>query len=343
MNKLIEVKFGSHLYGTQTPKSDLDLKILYLPSARQICLGLKPEDRVFRVGREKDHGERNTSEDTDVEVFSLDRFLEDLMAGQTWALDMLFAPARSYTYMSDQGMFLMNEIMHFKDRLLTKNINAFVGYAKKQAAKYGIKGTRFDAIKRTVEVLRSLPTWDRLSEHRGILNTLIEHSNTLLTAEQTLLIEIIMVDGPTPSSPPLEHLHVCGRKMSLTQTVGKALECYSKIEAEYGDRARKASVAGGIDWKALSHAVRVNTEALELLQTGVVTFPRPDRELLLRIKTNAENPTLSYDNVADMIEQGLVALTEAAKVSSLRETADRKWAEDLIVREYGRVVTKETA
>lgn len=330
MNRLVEIRFGSSLYGTATPKSDVDLKVLYLPSAREICLG--KWDKVFRVGPDKASGQRNLPGDVDVEVFSFDRFLADLMDGQTWALDVLFAPAESYTYCSPQGAFLMNEVMHFKDRLLTKNINAFVGYAKKQAAKYGIKGTRFDAIKRIVAFLQERDAWTRLSAHRDCLDELIVASNTLLTAEQTPLVEIIPVEQV--SGEFLDHLHVCGRKIALTQTVGKALECYSKIEAEYGARARKASLAGGIDWKALSHAVRVNTEALELLETGIVTFPRPDRDLLVRIKTNEENPTLTYDEVADMIEQGLVALHRVSKTSSLRDKPDTAWAEDLIYRTY---------
>lgn len=38
MNKILEMKFGSHLYGTNTPNSDLDYKAIYLPTAREIIL-----------------------------------------------------------------------------------------------------------------------------------------------------------------------------------------------------------------------------------------------------------------------------------------------------------------
>jgi predicted nucleotidyltransferase len=38
MNKILEIKFGSALYGTSTPNSDLDLKGIYLPTAKEICL-----------------------------------------------------------------------------------------------------------------------------------------------------------------------------------------------------------------------------------------------------------------------------------------------------------------
>jgi predicted nucleotidyltransferase len=38
MDLIVEMRFGSHLYGTDTPESDLDLKGVYLPEARDILL-----------------------------------------------------------------------------------------------------------------------------------------------------------------------------------------------------------------------------------------------------------------------------------------------------------------
>ena len=36
MQVIMKTRFGSHLYGTETPSSDLDLKSIYLPSVRDI-------------------------------------------------------------------------------------------------------------------------------------------------------------------------------------------------------------------------------------------------------------------------------------------------------------------
>jgi hypothetical protein len=43
-----------------------------------------------------------------------------------------------------------------------------------------------------------------------------------------------------------------------------------------------AETQEGVDWKALSHAVRVGTQALELLKTGHVTFPLPNAAHVVR-------------------------------------------------------------
>jgi predicted nucleotidyltransferase len=38
MRLIVEMRFGSHLYGTATPLSDLDYKGVYLPDGRDILL-----------------------------------------------------------------------------------------------------------------------------------------------------------------------------------------------------------------------------------------------------------------------------------------------------------------
>src|ERR1051326_7146851 len=98
-----------------------------------------------------------------------------------------------------------------------------------------------------------------------------------------------------------------------------------------------AHLSGGKDWKALSHSVRVNSEAYELLTTGNITFPRPDRELLLKIKTEQ----MEYDQVAELIEIGLAKLYEAQDNSILREESDKEWADDFIYNIYSGIVVGE--
>lgn len=340
MNKILELKFGSHLYGTDTEESDMDFKAIYLPSAREIVLGNYEE--VMNKSRKKKPCERNTKDDVDVEIFSLDRFLEELMDGQTWALDVLFAPESFYTDESTaQGIELMRLIRANKDRLLTRNINAFVGYARKQAAKYGIKGTRMDALKRTLAVLSPLPAWDRLSAHEDKINALVKECQDLLSLEKSPLVEIAMIPGPDKVTT-MPHLHVCGRKISFTSTVKHAKECYQPILNEYGARAHKAHLEGGRDYKALSHAVRVNTEALEVLNTAHITFPRPDRELLLKVKTKPKTQQITDEEIEVLIETGLATLDEAHKNSSLREKPDYDWAHDLVYEIYSDIVCKST-
>ena len=331
MNKILEVKFGSHLYGTNNENSDLDFKAIYLPTARDIVLHTYEKTKV--ITRQKKDGERNTKDDIDIEIFSLDRFLDQLMEGQTWALDMLFA--FNSTYYTAEGMSIMGEIFKNKDRLLTKNINAFVGYARKQAAKYGIKGTRMDALKNTVALLETFNNYDKLEMHADAIYKLVAESKELVSLEKTPLIEVVEI--PAVGKPEMiPHLVVCNRKIGFTSTVKLAKDCFGKILSGYGDRAIKANLAGGKDWKAISHAVRVNSEALELLKTGHITFPRPDRELLLQIK----EARMDWDKVAELIEIGVAELHEEQAKSSMRAEPDYDWANDFVYKIYSEIVKK---
>ena len=67
--KIVQMKVGSHLYGTATPESDLDIKAVYIPSARDILL--QRVSPVVSESRIMSRGEKNTSADTDCEAFTL--------------------------------------------------------------------------------------------------------------------------------------------------------------------------------------------------------------------------------------------------------------------------------
>lgn len=333
MNKILEIKFGSHLYGTNTPTSDLDFKGIYLPTAKEIVLGKVKE--TIANNRPKAECERNNKDDVDTEYFSLDRYLSLLTEGQTVALDVLFAPIGNYTLLTDEGAYIMGEIYNNRYKLMTKNVNAFVGYARQQAAKYGIKGSRMDALQRVIEVLDVLyaSPYDKLAVHESIFANLIKECESLVSLEKTALVEFVMLKGPTGEIDQ-KHLHVNGRYIPMHATVRWAREIVGKMLEGYGNRAKKAHLAGGVDWKALSHAVRVNSEAIELLGGNLIQFPRPDRELLLQIKRG----DLPYEQVAEIIEQGLADLYAAQEKSTLRDTPDREWVDDFLYRIYSNIV-----
>lgn len=339
MNKIIEIKFGSHLYGTNTSDSDTDIKGIYLPTAREIVLGSYKQTIVTK--RNKGHCERNTKDDVDTEFFSLDRFLELLVEGQTVALDVLFSPEFQSTHIRSNGTnvrdFSLWPIFENREKLLTRNVNAFVGYARQQAAKYGIKGSRMDALKRTRSYLNVIDDKNKKLEYYDIhITNLIDDCNQLVSLEKTPLVEVVMLKGPK-GLIDAPHLKVNGRAIPLHATVKYASEVVDKMLEGYGQRAHKAHLAGGVDWKALSHAVRVNGEALELLGTGSITFPRPDRELLIKIKLGQ----LPYEQVAELIEQGLADLCKAHEVSTLREVADQEWVDNFVYETYSKVVKDE--
>jgi predicted nucleotidyltransferase len=306
VNKIVTIKFGSHLYGTSTPQSDVDLKSVYIPSADDILLQ-RVKDSVKVGGRVKAPGEKNVPNDIDEECYSLQRFLSLAAEGQTVCIDMLFAPEWAMTVPFTREW---RQIIANRARLLTKKSSSFVGYCRQQANKYGIKGSRVAAAKAALAVLADA-RGQRLAEIKAdIIAAQFQNSEHMSLEE---------IDG-------IEYWVVCGRKLALTSPISVAHKVVEKIVTEYGNRARQAESQQGIDWKALSHAVRVGTQAIELLSTGCVTFPLPNAAFVLAIKLGV----LPYQYVSAEIEELLGRVEVAAAASSLPSEPDYCWIDSFV-------------
>lgn len=314
---IVEMRFGSHLYGTDTPQSDIDLKAVYLPKAKDILLQrIKP---TITESKPKAPGEKNLPGDVDREIYSLNRYFELLVGGQTTALDMLFAPDSA---MSREPQPLWREIQANAHRLVSRRSAAFVRYCRQQADKYGIKGSRVAAVRQALKLLVGA------EEQRGTKARLgdVEAELVALTGLQ----HVAFADLSTPGGQVIRHLDVCGRKMSFTASIKNAREVVQRLLDEHGQRALQAERSEGIDWKALSHAVRVGREAVELYTTGRITFPLAYADHIRRVKFGE----IAYDAIAVEIEDLLIEVEKAAATSMLPEKPDEGFIDGLIAREY---------
>ena len=142
-------KFGSHLYGTDTPESDTDYKGVFMPTKEQLLLGKIPKSISFDSNPGHD---KNGAEDIDCELYSLHYFLELACKGEMVAIDMLHAPIDSLLEVT--GTWI--DIHEMRSEFYTTDMRAFVGYAKKQAAKYSLRGSRLNCLEQVVLKLRSL-------------------------------------------------------------------------------------------------------------------------------------------------------------------------------------------
>lgn len=319
LDLIVEMRCGSHLYGTATPSSDTDIKAVYLPGAADILL--QRARPTISAGPDKADGARNAAGDIDTEVFSLDRYLGLLAAGQTIALDMLFAP--------DDAMLrppgaIWREIQRNAHRLVTRQAGSFVGYARRQAAKFGVKGSRLAAARKALELLTAAEA--RLGGQARLAR--VEPELASLAADEE---HVSLVDLPTAAGGSIRHLDLGGRRAPFTASVKEARELAGHVVAGYGRRALEAERNEGVDWKALSHAVRVGREALELLTTGRIVFPLACAPYLLAVK-RGEVP---HAAVIAEVENLAAAVEAAAAASALPDEPDRAFIEGLLFRVYG--------
>lgn len=321
-NLIIEMEFGSHVYGTHLPTSDHDIKGIFIPQARDILLQSAPSaiNHTTRPDSEKS----NRPEDIDTEYFSLQRYLQLLLEGQTIALDMLFTPPAHYRMKPHP---VWEEIQREKKRFLHSGVSAFARYCQAQAMKYGRKGNRIAALKTVLEVLEKQKGEEILSEIAPELEKLAAMKNPLIN---------LVTLSETHRDTPGRYLEVCGKKVPFEASVKFGRKVYEKALNQFGARAKSAEENEGVDWKALSHAIRVAKEGVELLREGRVTFPRPEKDILLSVRQGK----MPYEKVIDTIEEAVADLTAAAKVSSLPAAPDRTFAEDLVIRVYKEIVAK---
>jgi hypothetical protein len=312
---LVTIKFGSHLYGTSTPESDLDYKSVFVPAARDIVL--QQVKATITNKRPKAKFEKNYAGEVDEESHSLQRFLELAAEGQTVALDVLFAPEWA---MIEPPSAEWHEIMANRHRLLTRKAASFVGYVRTQSNKYGIKGSRVASSRAALKLLADAMEKYGTTQKLELLGTDI--AEFIAAHEHTTVIPI---DNPSTGVTML-HWEVCGRKMPYSASLKNAHSIMKAMVDEYGKRALMAETQQGVDWKALSHAVRVGTQALELLETGHITFPLPNAEHVLAIKTGQ----LPYKEVADEIEDFLGKVEAAAERSTLPAEADQQWIDNFV-------------
>lgn len=325
MEPIIQIKYGSHLYGTSTPSSDLDIKGLYIPLAKDILL--QRVQPIISFKRPKAHGEKNTSEDVDYELYSPERFLSLLAEGQTMALDMLFAPTSA---MLMEPHPLWNEIKALAPKLLTKQAGSFVRYCKQQANKYGIKGSRVAAARIALEYLTEAE-----STHGSTAKLAVAaESLKALAADHEFLA---IGEDTEPNGNPVLYVEICGKKALFNASIKSARAIAQRLMDEYGERARAAERNEGIDWKALSHAVRVGHEAIEFLTTGHITFPRPEAAHLVDIKLGK----LPFQQVSEEIEQLLIEVEAATAISTLPDSFDKTVMDDFIEKLHRDSVLQE--
>lgn len=299
---------GSHLYQLNTPNSDLDFKGVYMPDLKSMYL-CEVEDTVDFSSNTSN--EKNTSDDTDYSVYSLQKFMELLSKGEMVTFDMLFAPEEAVTYYDHHGNMitssLAEQIHHpiyllrhkYKEMFVHRDMKAYLGYCRRQAAKYGLKGSRLSSLYEVKKCIENAILFeaDRLGVLSGLLPT-----NEFLKIEE-------------------DHYEVLGKKHQWSSNAKMFKE---RIDAEiekFGHRAKQAQQNEGIDWKAVSHAFRAGYQLLTMFQNGEMRVVLPDniREYILMVKNGKLDWT---SKVKPDLEKLIDSVERVAELSTFQDKPD---------------------
>lgn len=320
MKILIKAIAGSHLFGTNTPKSDMDYKGVFLPEPTDILLG-KFDQTIHQ--HTNNSGNKNTKDDIDIEFYSLDKFLKMLYQGQTVAWELLFTPDDLIL----EKHPLWDEIRVEAPNLVNKKVDAFIGYCKQQAHKYGIRGSRLNAVERSLEIFNQYK-WNQLLDEVSY-----DHIKELESLEH---IEWVYKEFMGKEK---KLLSICGKKFETNTMLKYVKDPLNLYYRQYGERSKLARQNEGVDWKALSHAVRVCMQAISLLKNGRIELPmnKDNVTLLKGIKAGE----LDFDVVSILIEEYQSDMLKAREESTLPAEPNLKLFQDIQTRIYEMVIKGE--
>ncbi|QJI10734.1 hypothetical protein GuL6_132 [Buttiauxella phage vB_ButM_GuL6] len=323
----METVFGSHLYGLNTPTSDKDYKGIFLPHPRDILLGKAPKTIDTSTG---DKNSKNTVDDVDRQLYSLPKFISLACDGDTVALDMLHA--------DDSKLIANSEIWQYiranRWRFYTTELTGLFGYVRKQAAKYGVKGSRLAALREVYDVLQRIADThtEWVGDASGRAAQLVEVRTKVGSVSSLFPTNEFcrFVTDTTMKSGCQEFYEVLGRKFQSTITVAEMKKSVYKLWDEYGERARQAEANNGIDWKALSHALRGGMQLVQIYKHGDIVYPLPESDLLKSVKAG----NVPFAEVQEKLEEVMGEVERLAAISAYPKEVDREFWNDFIEQVY---------
>ena len=271
--------FGSHLYGLNTPESDVDYKQIVLPPAR---------DLIFEKNKVV---ERHSSEE-DVTIMNLVSFINNLWKADTVSMDMIHTPAQ----FTIESSAIWEKIIEYRADAYSKNMSGVLGYIKTQTNKYGHKEERLSELSEFLSHILS-KSWTETSRVKDLLPYLLER--------KFKHIGYIMARHPG-AQPAIE---IVGKQIQCTWAMHELVNFLQANISTYGDRTNSAVLNRG-DWKSLSHSLRAVLQLKELLTTGTIMFPLTYASTIMPVKLGKIDAvyvrgmlTELYDEVTELLDK----------------------------------------
>lgn len=302
---------GSFLHGTSTPNSDMDLKGIFVPSLEAIIKETYPDIIQIKTNEEDI---KNSSDDIDIELFSIKTFLNLIGRGELNCIELMFSMDSEFEIFSTEASKIIKENRKF---LILNKTLSFVGFAMKQAATYSVKGARVAELEKALEFFEK--RGENLSKKEAKSKKLKEFFNEFKEfSKEMRFVEIEEREEGI-------YFVILNRLHNIENTIGHTIKLLSGTLNNYGARAQKAKNANGADYKAMAHAIRALDEAIELLTTKNINFPLERADFLKSIKLGGK----SVEEVSNEMEIKYSELEKASQTSDLLETLNESLKNNL--------------
>lgn len=306
-------KSGSHLFGTNTPKSDLDVKGLFLPSRQSLYLQNAPQQFSRNTNNSN---AKNSSDDVDVTVWSVQFWLKLLTKGDINAVSLLFSYTNPNAVLEGTDANFLERLKALDPKqLLSRNLSGMMGFAYNQAIKYTAKGKHLQAVQTAISIL--------IEASKGLISDVADVVVTQIADHSMARVQI--------GSKGIKQLVLLEKMFDFTATTVWALAPLHEVEARYGKRA-KLALEAGVDFKAFSHSLRVLEEIRLLHSFGRISYPHAGHFATLMM--DAKMGKLEYQILIEKLDQKLEEARASEISSVLPSELDPSYSESFLLSLY---------
>ena len=280
---LLVSHFGSGLYGTSTPDSDTDIRVVFLPTNREILLGevdftvdSNPESQKLGQG------------DVDITGYSLMRFLDMLGRFDMTAVEMLYASRDAHNYLSKDPVVdwilnsrtaLIGSHRSGAIRQVRANLGALLPDDDDYSRVFGDVVSKLGSLNAQTPLITHIDALDDLRSDPQ-MDFLVRGPDGDLTGDAAL--EVILEEERPKFTTYFFTLR--GRKIDMTLDTQHLLDICQSVLAQKSKAEAKRLGVDGSDTKKVYHAIRVLDQVIELAADDALTFPREIAPLLMQIR-----------------------------------------------------------
>lgn len=311
-NKILELRVGSHLYGTNRPDSDEDFSGIFIPPINYFFGMDKVEEVDLSTISKKENG-RNDKDAIDRKFYEIRKFTTLALANNPNIIEQLFVNPENIVFKNWYG----EELLKHKHEFLHKGLkNRFIGYAISQKKNIYVKRDNMKNIEYGINILKALQL------------------NTYVAENITHLCFFTDEDGNKIFTFPDNSIHMKCGDISIQKniTVEKALDQLEIRKSKFSGRKEMVDEYG-YDTKFAMHLIRLLLEGKELLETGNLVFPLKETSFLMDIRAgkfslaNIDTMALDIENDINTIAEksDLPSKPQYHKINKMLVELNRDW------------------
>jgi hypothetical protein len=297
-NKILEVRVGSHLFGTDMPDSDLDLIGVFMPS-EEMVYGFQQCEEVDLSIKSKDSTGRNTAEAVDRQYYEYRKFVRLALQNNPNILHILFVDQKNIVEISAPGIRLLEKAEQFPHKGAH---HRFVKYADSQRHKMRIKPENYAKLEHGLEILEKEDPNRVMAEFKDIVPFVYEGKG-----KHIRLGDLNFEAG----------VFVKRAKRMIQERLSKAtnrMHLFTKY---------------GFDVKFASNLIQLLLEGIELMETGRIQMPLAYREEILNVKRGM----YSIEDILKRADELVEDARRAYEHSKLPESPPANLIESFVISE----------